>query len=68
MFGPVLGTMLFWALFVAIKQLGPLVLPNLQSTQVEPLALAFVGLGLILLIVFRPQGILGDKREIAING
>ena len=66
--GPILGTMLFWALFVAIKQLGPLVLPNLQSTQVEPLALAFVGLGLILLIVFRPQGILGDKREIAING
>ena len=67
-FGPILGTMLFWALFVAIKQLGPLLLPNLQSTQVEPLALAFVGLGLILLIVFRPQGILGDKREIAING
>ena len=67
-FGPILGTCLFWALFVAIKQLAPLALPNLQGTQVEPLALAFVGLGLILLIIFRPQGILGNKREIAING
>jgi len=67
-FGPVLGTCLFWALFVLIRQVGPLMLPNLDGTQVEPLALAFVGLGLILLIVFRPQGILGNRREIAING
>jgi len=67
-FGPILGTALFWALYVAIKQLAPLVLPNLASTQIEPLALAAVGFGLILLIVFRPQGILGDKREIALNG
>ena len=67
-FGPILGTALFWALYVAIKQVAPLVLPNLASTQIEPLALAAVGFGLILLIVFRPQGILGDKREIALNG
>ena len=65
--GPVLGTVVFWAVFVFIKQLAPLVLPSLQPAQIEPLALAFVGLGLILLIVFRPQGILGDKREIALN-
>lgn len=67
-FGPILGTCLFWALFVLIRQVGPLMLPDLKGTQVEPLALAFVGLGLILLIVFRPQGILGNRREIAING
>lgn len=65
--GPILGSVLFWAMFVFIKQLAPLVLPNLSTQQVEPLALAFVGLGLILLIVFRPQGILGDKREISLN-
>jgi neutral amino acid transport system permease protein len=66
-FGPILGSVLFWAMFVFLKQLAPLVLPNLATQQVEPLALAFVGLGLILLIVFRPQGILGDKREISLN-
>jgi branched-chain amino acid transport system permease protein len=26
-----------------------------------------VGLGLILLLIFRPQGILGDRREIALQ-
>jgi neutral amino acid transport system permease protein len=26
-----------------------------------------VGLGLMLLIIFRPQGIFGDKREIALD-
>lgn len=67
-FGPILGTCLFWALFVLVRQIGPLMLPDLKDTQVEPLALAFVGLGLILLIIFRPQGILGNRREIAING
>lgn len=65
--GPILGSVLFWAMFVAIKQVAPLVLPSLPPQQIEPLALAFVGLGLILLIVFRPQGILGDKREISLD-
>jgi branched-chain amino acid transport system permease protein len=65
--GPILGSVLFWAMFVFIKQLAPLVLPNLATQQVEPLALSLVGLGLILLIVFRPQGILGNKKEISLN-
>jgi branched-chain amino acid transport system permease protein len=65
--GPILGSVLFWAMFVFIKQLAPLLLPSLPTQQVEPLALAFVGLGLILLIVFRPQGILGDKREVSLD-
>jgi neutral amino acid transport system permease protein len=26
-----------------------------------------VGLGLVLLVVFRPQGIFGDKKEIALD-
>ena len=29
--------------------------------------LALVGLTLMLLVIFRPQGILGDKKELAID-
>ena len=29
--------------------------------------LIFVGLGLMLLMIFRPQGIFGDRRELAID-
>ena len=39
----------------------------MDITQVGPFRFLLVGLGLILLLVFRPQGIFGDKREIAID-
>jgi branched-chain amino acid transport system permease protein len=68
-FGPLLGAVIFWVLqaFVgstlpALVQIG--VLGFMTTTQVATLRFILVGLGLILLIVFRPQGILGDKKEL----
>lgn len=69
-FGPVLGSLLFWAALVIVRGVLRGVIPPswLDSTQIEPLGFVFVGITLALLIVFRPQGILGDKKELAING
>ena len=39
----------------------------LESTQVGEVRFMLVGLGLVLLVVFRPQGIFGDKKEIALD-
>ncbi|WP_084956501.1 branched-chain amino acid ABC transporter permease [Thermoactinospora rubra] len=71
-FGPVVGAMIFWVLFVFIGNLlAELVangyIPFMTSIQVGPIRYALVGLGFILLLVYRPQGIFGDKREIAID-
>ncbi|MEV0164083.1 branched-chain amino acid ABC transporter permease [Nonomuraea fuscirosea] len=71
-FGPVVGAMIFWVLFVFVgNTLAELVrngfIPFMTTTQVGPIRYALVGLGFILLLVIRPQGIFGDKREIAIN-
>ncbi|MED7925370.1 branched-chain amino acid ABC transporter permease [Nonomuraea sp. LP-02] len=71
-FGPVVGAMIFWVLFVFIGNLlAELVangyIPFMTSIQVGPIRYALVGLGFILLLIVRPQGIFGDKREIAIN-
>jgi branched-chain amino acid transport system permease protein len=71
-FGPVVGAMIFWVLFVFVGNLlSELVrngfIPFMTTTQVGPIRYALVGLGFILLLVIRPQGIFGDKREIAIN-
>jgi branched-chain amino acid transport system permease protein len=42
--------------------------PNiLRTDQVGPIQLMLVGLGLMLLMIFRPQGILGDKKELALD-
>lgn len=71
-FGPVVGAIIFWVLFVFVgNTLAELVangfIPFMTTTQVGPIRYALVGLGFVLLLVIRPQGIFGDKREIAID-
>lgn len=70
--GPVLGAIIFWFLLVFVEQTlimlvesGPL--NFLEVTQVGQIRFIMVGLGLMLLMIFRPQGILGDKKEIALD-
>ncbi len=68
-FGPVLGSLLFWGALVLVRGvLRGVVPPDVLSVQqIEQIGWVLVGLTLMLLIVFRPQGILGDKKELAIN-
>jgi len=75
--GSVIGSMLFWFLFVLLDNVmrqiiadGPLRVGGvtiIQSTQVGPVAYMLVGLGLMLLMVLRPQGIFGNKKEMALD-
>ncbi|WP_062202388.1 branched-chain amino acid ABC transporter permease [Demequina salsinemoris] len=69
-FGPILGSVIFWAAIVLVKQLAALLIPEtiMSTTAREPFALILVGVTLMLLVIFRPQGILGNRRELAING
>jgi branched-chain amino acid transport system permease protein len=68
-FGPILGSALFWTALVLVKGIAAMVIPAtwLAPTQLEPFSLMLVGVTLMLLVIFRPQGILGDRRELAIN-
>lgn len=68
-FGPILGSILFWTSLLLVKGLAAMFIPEtlMTSTEREPFALMLVGIALMLLVVFRPQGILGDRRELAIN-
>lgn len=72
--GPVVGSMvLLFILQFADTGLRSLiangVIPEelLSSTDVAQLRFMLVGLGLILLLVFRPQGIFGDRREVMLD-
>ncbi|MET1061334.1 MAG: branched-chain amino acid ABC transporter permease [Aeromicrobium sp.] len=75
--GPVVGSMIFWFLIAGIgsffseatKGANP-VIPNwiMEPDQASLIRLILLGLGLMLLMIFRPQGIFGDRREIAIDG
>jgi branched-chain amino acid transport system permease protein len=70
--GPVVGAMIFWAVLslsdTLLRQaIGAGYLPFLTNTDVGQIRFIIVGAALMLLMIYRPQGIFGDKREIAIN-
>ncbi|NMR20896.1 branched-chain amino acid ABC transporter permease [Cellulomonas fimi] len=68
-FGPVIGSMVFWAVLMLIKTVMREVVPStvLRAEQIEQFGWIIVGVTLMLLVIFRPQGMLGDKKELAIN-
>ena len=72
--GPVIGSMLLlFILQFADTGLRTLisngVIPSevLSATDVAQLRYVLVGVGLMLLLVFRPQGIFGDRREVMLD-
>lgn len=68
-FGPLLGTIIFFAVRLVLTGLAGQFVPAsiLSTQQTEQLAWILIGLSLMLLVVFRPQGILGNKKELSFN-
>ena len=68
-FGPLLGTLIFFAVRVALTTVVAEFVPRsvLSASQTEQLAWVLVGVALMLLVIFRPQGILGNKKELSFN-
>ncbi|GAB3205959.1 branched-chain amino acid ABC transporter permease [Marinactinospora thermotolerans] len=70
--GPVLGAVVMWFLLTVFDELlrslsSTGILPFLQGSDVGALRHAMVGLTLLLLIVYRPQGIIGNRKEMLVN-
>ena len=72
--GPVVGAMVFWFLSSGLnsflrqaqrEDLLPGVLSEGGATGAT--VIAVVGLSLMLLMIFRPQGLLGDKKEMVLD-
>lgn len=74
--GPVLGAILFWFLIAGLGSFfsqsagagGWIPTAIMTDTQASLIRYIVLGLAIMLLMIFRPQGILGDRREIAIDG
>jgi neutral amino acid transport system permease protein len=70
--GPIVGAMVFWALLSltsgvinGLRSAG--VLEFVSNTQAGQIRFIIVGVALVLLVVFRPQGIFGKKKELSFN-
>ncbi|NUR08011.1 MAG: branched-chain amino acid ABC transporter permease [Nocardioidaceae bacterium] len=74
--GPVAGTIIFWFLIsfldlffgAATSGADPLIPASIMtSNQASLMRFVVMGLSLMLLMIYRPQGIFGDRRELAID-
>lgn len=68
-FGPILGSIIFFALRLLVQGLAGQFVPTsiMNSQQTEQFSWIMIGVVLMLLVIFRPQGILGDKKELSFN-
>jgi neutral amino acid transport system permease protein len=72
--GPVIGSMIFWTLLAFVdntlrQALRQGYIPDwlLNANQIGQVRFMVVGIALMLLMVYRPQGIFGDRREISLE-
>jgi ABC-type branched-subunit amino acid transport system permease subunit len=72
--GPIVGSIIFWFLLVFVEQVlrqavSADLIPDwlMNPNQVGQVRFMLVGLSLMLLMIFRPQGIFGDKKELALD-
>lgn len=68
-FGPLLGSVIYWVLQAFLSNLLPQLVDSgivtfMNSQQASTVRFILVGIGLMLIVIFRPQGIMGDKREL----
>ena len=76
--GSIVGPMLFWALYAFLDSFLREIVGGkpvrwggatiIDSTQIGPIVFMIMGLLLVLLMTFRPQGIFGNRREMAFDG
>jgi neutral amino acid transport system permease protein len=72
--GPVIGSVIFWFVLVFAdsflrQAVGSGLIPDsiISATEVGAVRFALVGAGLMLLMIYRPQGILGSRREMMLG-
>jgi len=68
-FGPLIGSLIFWVLQTVLGNVLPALvqagyMPFMSSIQAQTLRFILVGIALMLIVIFRPQGIFGNKKEL----
>ncbi|MDX2343763.1 MAG: branched-chain amino acid ABC transporter permease [Acidimicrobiia bacterium] len=71
--GPITGSMIFWFLFVFLDGVMTGAVLNdwffgwFEATDIGPIRFALFGIGLMWLMIFRPQGLFGSHEEMLID-
>jgi len=65
--GPILGSVLYFIVIIGLQDVVSQFVPAsiMSQEQIPQFGWVVVGVGLMLLVIFRPQGILGNKKELS---
>ena len=68
-FGPIIGSIIYWVIMAFLSNVLPALvsvgaLPFMTTIQSQVLRFILVGVALMLIVIFRPQGIFGNKKEL----
>lgn len=70
--GPPVGAMVYWFVISVLNSVLTQVIGDgwwfIEGTDVGSVRYVLVGVAIVLLLVFRPQGLLGDREEALIGG
>ena len=65
--GPIFGSIIFWVIISETDKLASLIFENANGQQLAGVRFVLVGLLIMLLMIFRPSGLLGKKEELLLN-
>jgi branched-chain amino acid transport system permease protein len=66
--GPIVGSIVYWFVLDLVEGILTNLWFDIGDTTVGAVRLALMGVGLMALMVFRPQGILGSRKEMLAGG
>ena len=65
--GPIFGSIIFWVIISETDKLAALIFENANGQQIAGVRFVLVGLLIMVLMIFRPSGLLGKKEELLLN-
>ena len=65
--GPIFGSIIFWVIISETDKLASLIFENANGQQLAGVRFVLVGLLIMILMIFRPSGLLGKKEELLLN-
>ena len=65
--GPVAGSVIFWVILTQTSSLAGDLFPEWSSTAVSATRFILMGALIMILMVFRPQGLFGKREELSLE-
>jgi neutral amino acid transport system permease protein len=65
--GPIAGSVIFWVVLTQTSSLAEDLFPSMSATAVSATRFILMGAMIMLLMIFRPEGLFGKREELSLE-